>query len=157
MIKEFDGEMLNRISIFENLDPMQIAKVANICEEESFKPGQFIFHESDMAEDMYIVAEGDVVFGHNLGTPREEKLGRMGPGDAFGELSLFDGLPRSMDAWADVNTRLLRIRKSRWDQLIHTDTVLGVNILESLTRTVSLRLRKTNWDFVLIKGKTASG
>lgn len=153
-MNEYDGEMLNRIGIFADLDPMQIARVANITHAENYQPGQSIFKENDLAEDMYIVAEGAVVFGHNLDTPgEEEKIGRMTAGEAFGELSLFDGLPRSMDAKAEVETRLLRISKASWDGLIHGDTELGVHILENLAKTISFRLRKTNWDFELLRGR----
>lgn len=152
----FENILRDHGSIFETLNDDAIARVAGLCEEGHYEAGHFIFRECDTDDDLFIVAAGKVAIGHNLGhDDDEDEIGRLDPGETLGEMSMFDGLPRSMDARAVTDTRVLRIRKHRLQELIHGDPSLGVRILENLARHISFRLRRTNWDRSLLKDATS--
>jgi hypothetical protein len=38
------SELLKHVIIFRDLDDAELAQVADLCREESFMPGEFIFH-----------------------------------------------------------------------------------------------------------------
>ena len=76
--------------------------------------GTRLFEVGDPATDMYLVVEGKVKLtrqtpGDQRSMSRQSLLWLMGPGDAFGELSLVDGGTRSTTATTLTRASLLRI------------------------------------------------
>ena len=72
---------------------------------------------------------------------KETELARFGPGDIFGEMSLFDGGPRSADAVANSPSTLLRISAERFDRLCREQPDLGNPLLFELAKTLAKRIR----------------
>ena len=62
--------------------------------------GDVLFHEGDPGDRLYVVTEGKVKLGRTSPDGRENLLGVLGPGEMFGELSLFDPGPRTATATA---------------------------------------------------------
>ena len=56
---------------------------------------------------MFIVVRGSIVISKPVKERVEQVLARMGPGDFFGEMSLFDRSPRSATVQADSDATLL--------------------------------------------------
>src|SRR6478609_1003954 len=63
--------------------------------ESKLRRGDVLFHEGDSGDKLYIVLEGKVKLGRTSADGRENLLAILGPGQMFGELSLFDPGPRS--------------------------------------------------------------
>src|SRR6478752_7073728 len=63
--------------------------------ETRLRRGEVLFHEGDEGDKLYIVTEGKVKLGRTSSDGRENLLAIQGPGQMFGELSLFDPGPRS--------------------------------------------------------------
>jgi CRP-like cAMP-binding protein len=65
-----------------------------------FRHGQSLFVEGDRAERVFVIEHGWVLLSCTAASGREIVLGVCGPGDVIGELSSFDGEPRSATALA---------------------------------------------------------
>lgn len=63
-----------------------------------FPRGQTLFVEGDRAERLFLIEQGRVLITSSGSGGRETVLGLRGPGDVLGELSVFDGQPRSATA-----------------------------------------------------------
>ncbi|WP_341242932.1 cyclic nucleotide-binding domain-containing protein, partial [uncultured Nocardioides sp.] len=63
--------------------------------ESRLRRGDVLFREGDSGDKLYIVLEGKVKLGRTSSDGRENLLAILGPGQMFGELSLFDPGPRS--------------------------------------------------------------
>src|SRR5213592_4892952 len=63
--------------------------------ENRLRRGEVLFHEGDAGDKLYIVLDGKVKLGRTSSDGRENLLAILGPGQMFGELSLFDPGPRS--------------------------------------------------------------
>ena len=72
-------------------------------------PGQRLFHRGDPPCGLYAVLEGSVRVGAVSEKGKEALLGVMELPYWFGEISLFDGLPRTHDAYAVGHTILLQV------------------------------------------------
>jgi CRP-like cAMP-binding protein len=85
----------------------------------------------------------------------EEALAVLGPGDAFGEMSLIDDFPRSADARVHERCRLLVIDKGALEDLLFVQKDLAYEILWNFVKTLSARLRETNdkMTFLSVTGK----
>lgn len=141
-----------RAGIFERLSDEQLGEVAAACDEVSYPAGRFVFRECDLTSDLYIVVLGAIQLGHGLDQQgRADIVAQVEVGDTFGELALFDELPRSMDARAAVDSRLLYLSLDKWNGLVGQDPALGVQLLGYMAREVSFRLRRANWDLVILK------
>lgn len=102
--------------------------------------GSTLFSEGDTGEHLYVIIEGKLKLGTSSGDGRENLLSVLGPGEMFGELSLFDPGPRTSTATAVTDVRLLSLGH---DKVIPWVTEHPQVALELLAR-LAQRLRRTN-------------
>ncbi|MGH0036350.1 MAG: Crp/Fnr family transcriptional regulator [Myxococcota bacterium] len=74
--------------------------------KKRYREGDVVFRRGDPGEGFFGVAEGAVQVLGSGADGRELVLTVLGPGEWFGELSLFDGLPRTHDNVAKGDTTL---------------------------------------------------
>jgi CRP-like cAMP-binding protein len=95
-----DPSVLAGTRLFSALPPEAVAEVAGRAAEHRLGRNDVLFHEGDEAADLYIVTTGRIAIANRSADGRESLVALMGPGDLFGEMSLFDGQGRSADARA---------------------------------------------------------
>lgn len=71
--------------------------------------GQRLFARGDAPDGLYVVADGVVRITGLAETGQESLLVMLEPPHWFGEVALFDGEPRTHDAWAEGDATLLRV------------------------------------------------
>src|SRR5215831_4696495 len=99
--------ILTRVSIFQGLSTDTLDDIAGRLQVRTRAAGAMIVAQDEAADAMYIIADGHAkvaLFGEN---GREITLSVLRPGDFFGEMSLFDGRPRSANVVAMTATTLL--------------------------------------------------
>ena len=64
-----------------------------------------LFREGDLEDRLYVVVSGKIKLGRSGSAGRENLLAVLGPGQMFGELSVFDPGPRSSTATAVTASR----------------------------------------------------
>ena len=87
-------ELLSRVAFFQNLPADDLVALAKRVDEDHFTAGQVIVREGDTGATLYLIEEGAVQISYGSGK-RHVALARLAVGQYFGELSLFDGAPRS--------------------------------------------------------------
>ena len=105
-----------------------------------FNAGTTIFHEGDPGDSIYVVVDGRIRMSRLSGSGSEATLALIGPGDCTGELSLFDGRPRSATATAMQATRTFVVSRDDFVSWVQERPGASLALLE----TLSLRLRRTN-------------
>ena len=75
--------------------------------------GEALFDEGDPGDRLYVVTEGKIKLGRTAADGRENLLAVLGPGEMFGELSLFDPGPRTATATAVTDADAARARPRR--------------------------------------------
>ena len=76
---------------------------------QQLAPGQVLFRRGDKPCGLYAVVEGGMRIGAVSDTGKEALLTLVEPPYWFGEISLFDGQPRTHDAFAEGPTTLLLV------------------------------------------------
>ncbi|MEA2062623.1 MAG: cyclic nucleotide-binding domain-containing protein, partial [Gemmatimonadota bacterium] len=71
------------VSILQNIDPEEIAKLVPHVSEVSLEKGAFIFKEGMRADALYLIESGTIEI-----ILKGEPIAKLGPGDAFGEMGL---------------------------------------------------------------------
>jgi len=94
------AELLSRSELFSALDAETVNSIAGSAKAVSLRRNELVFSEGDEATDMYVVRAGRIAIANRSIDGRESVMALMEPGDLFGEMSFFDGDPRSADARA---------------------------------------------------------
>ena len=115
MASKNDEEVVRRAPLFTALDDAASATLRASMSGIKISKGQILFKEGDAGDRLFVVVEGKLKLGTSSGDGRENLLSILGPGDMFGELSLFDPGPRTATATAVVDSRLLTLAN---DQVI---------------------------------------
>lgn len=135
-----DDDVLRQTPLFSGLDDEAAASLRSSLTETRLDRGQVLFREGDSGDRLYVVLDGKVKLGRSSPDGRENLMAVLGPGQMFGELSLFDPGPRSLTATAvtDVTMRSLgHDELSRW-LTQHPD------VARNLLAQLASRLRRTN-------------
>ena len=105
----------------------------------SFSAGERIFAQGELGTEMFIVQEGEVdIIKHIAG--ESHHLSHLEKGDFFGEMAILEALPRTADAVAVTDVKVLAINGSRFDEMLRRNPEVAVRII----RKYSKRLREAN-------------
>jgi len=102
--------------------------------------GQVLFKQGDQGDALYVVTSGKMKLGRTSSDGRENLLAVLGPGQMFGELSIFDPGPRSSTAAAITDSTLLALGRPE----LHSWLLGRPAVAESLLRQLAHRLRQAN-------------
>lgn len=134
-------QFLRRVPIFGALNEDSMQRIASIMLEKSYSRKSIVFHEGDHGDTLYIIKSGRVKIAKVAIDGREKTLTIMQPGDFFGEMAIFDNLPRSATAEAiDSDVRLFGLNKKDFERLVHEYPSIALRIMKDLTR----RIRQIN-------------
>ena len=102
-----------------------------------FQAGATVFKEGDAGSEMYVIESGQVDILHPSG--QGEVAASFGPGDFFGEAAMLEDLPRHATALAKAPTRLLRIERAAFADVLRQNVEIAIRIM----RTMMARQRVT--------------
>jgi CRP-like cAMP-binding protein len=101
--------------MFAALDDAEASALRATMHAVKLRRGEILFREGDIGDELYVVMDGKVKMGRTSADGRENLLSVLGPGQMFGELSLFDPGPRSSTVTAVTDAELLALGQ---DQLL---------------------------------------
>jgi CRP-like cAMP-binding protein len=135
-----DDDVVRQAPLFAALDEEAAEALhANMVRAELSR-GEVLFHEGDPGDRLYVIVEGKVKLGRTSGDGRENLLAVLGPGEMFGELSLFDPGPRNATATSVSDAVLIGLGS---DDLV-TWLTGRPDVSRQLLRALARRLRRTN-------------
>lgn len=139
----FKPGVLRRVKILACLDDDQLTSFARFMELEQIKQWSVVVKQGDHGDMMYLILEGELRVCMQAGG-RESILATLGPGDFFGDISLFDQGPRSADVVANVDSTVLKLSASGFERLARESPELATPFLLSTIRTLVARIRADN-------------
>jgi CRP-like cAMP-binding protein len=140
MAQKNDEEVIRRAPLFTALDDASAATLRDSMTQVKVSKGQTLFKEGDTGDRLFVVVEGKLKLGTSSGDGRENLLSILGPGDMFGELSLFDPGPRTATATAVTDARVLALANDQVIGWVTAHPQVSLQLLKRLAR----RLRRTN-------------
>ena len=139
------AEMLDRTLWARDLDWPSIETLAGWLSPVRVHRGQRIFVQGDREAFMAIAVEGRVgIYKESTDGGTKKKLGELGRGQMMGEMSLFDGEPRSADAVAESDSVLLVLTRETFDRIAVEHPALWQAMMLKVARMMSQRLRRTS-------------
>lgn len=105
---------LTRVGLLAGLPGEQLSKLAARLEREDVAPGATVVREGEPGERFYVVLSGMLnVSQEGLGQRRV-----LRPGDAFGEVALAMGIPRTASVRAVTPAVVASCDKETFDELL---------------------------------------
>ncbi|MGH3496098.1 MAG: Crp/Fnr family transcriptional regulator [Nocardioidaceae bacterium] len=135
-----DNDVLRQAPLFSGLDDDAVASLGTSMSETKIRRGEVLFREGDSGDRCYIVSDGKIKLGRSSADGRENLLAILGPGQMFGELSLFDPGPRSATATAVTDCALMSLSHEELNKWLNSRPDVARGLLYQLAG----RLRRTN-------------
>jgi CRP-like cAMP-binding protein len=134
---------LRRIKILSQLNDAQLDHLAEFMELHQVPQWMAVVKQGDAGNGMFLILQGELRARVMVGE-KETILATFGPGDFFGDMSLFDHGPRSADVIANADSTVLRISDVAFDRLTREAPALATPFLQATARTLAARIRADN-------------
>ncbi len=136
---EFDKGALLRDSWLADMPDEIVAEAIACASIKSVEDGALLHARGDACDGFYTIAHGAVRFSRTTADGHATTIAVMEAPNWFGEISVFDGMPRTHDGHALGATTLLFHAKTDFKRLLTRYPV----IYERFARMLALRLRAT--------------
>jgi CRP/FNR family cyclic AMP-dependent transcriptional regulator len=133
-------DVLMRAPLFEALDDESAAALRAGITIVELGRGDRLFEEGASGDQLYVILDGKIKLTRAATDGRENLLGVLGPGEMFGELSLFDPRPRTAGATAVTDSHLAALAHDDLRSWLTGRPDVALNLLQALAR----RLRRAN-------------
>jgi CRP-like cAMP-binding protein len=120
--------LLAKCDLLRHLPPEDIEALLPCVRKVRLAAGEILFRAGDEGNALYIVGHGqvEVLPGSADGAAEPPPIAVLGAGQAFGEMALLAGQPRTATIRAVVETELLEIAKGGFDRLVETDRQVAI-------------------------------
>src|SRR5947207_14888821 len=100
---------------------------------QAFAAGDTIFTQGDLGTEMFIIQEGEVnIVKHIAG--ESHVLSKLEKGDFFGEMAVLESVPRTADAVAVTDVRVVVINGARFDEMLRKNPDITVRIIRKFSK-----------------------
>jgi CRP/FNR family transcriptional regulator len=125
---------LAAVSLFAGLSRAQQGALGAIGMRRVFRKGETIFSEGDEGSGFYAILSGRVKIYKVSTEGKEQILHLFGPGESFGEVSVFTGQGFPADAAAMTAATVLFFPRGAFIGLIRDDPALALNMMAQLSQ-----------------------
>jgi HEAT repeat protein len=129
---------LRKVSLFADLSPADLERVAQLVEERGYADGEVIAAEGEVGEELHIVVEGTIrVVQGREGSERE--IVRRSSGDVVGEMSLIAQAPRIASLIADGPVRTIRFGRHEFESMLRERAGVALAVMRVLVQRLAER------------------
>jgi len=115
---ELRAELLRVAPFLAELPLEEVTNLADALSVEPFEEGEVVVEEGMPGDRLYFVTRGSLVVTTAGADGRPVPVGRLWPGDFFGEVALLTGRPRAATVTAECETICLGLGKESWARLV---------------------------------------
>ncbi|QAY63704.1 Crp/Fnr family transcriptional regulator [Xylanimonas allomyrinae] len=135
-----DDTVVLSAPLFADMDDVESRALLETMIPVELSRGDVLFREGEPGDRLYVIAQGKIKLGRRSSDGRENLLSVLGPGEMFGELSLFDPGPRTATASSVSDSVVYELRHQALVAWVGEHPNVATHLLGALAR----RLRRTN-------------
>jgi CRP/FNR family transcriptional regulator, cyclic AMP receptor protein len=128
-------QLLKSMWLFSHCDRKELQKIAALTTLDEAHAGDVVARQGERGSECFIVASGTATI-HVGGAD----VGRVGPGDFFGEMALLDGGPRSATVTAADDMQLLILDRRELNDLLDA----APSVARKMLAVLGQRLREAH-------------
>lgn len=130
------ADVLGDVPVFVTLTKEEREELASRMRVRQFARDEVIFHRDDPSGHFFAIVAGTVKLAVQDETGREVVIAILRGGDVFGELELFDDLPRSVTVTAITETQVLALARNDFFEVLERHPRAMRAMLTWLARTI---------------------
>src|SRR5262249_31754064 len=134
---------LHDVRVFESFSDPDLAALTERLRQRDLRRHQILFREGDRGDEMFIVRRGTILISKAVTGKVEQVLVRVEPFDFFGEMSLFDGSPRSATAQAETDVELLILGRDSLQAMTEAAPRAAAAFFYAMVQVFMERLRRS--------------
>ena len=131
------------MSLFKLLTPSELEAVAEVVREKNYRRGESIFVENQDGDTVYIISSGTVKIT-KLCQGKDLEVITLYAGDFFGEIALFERVPRTGTAKVIENSTVMLLSRDDFARLISRNPYAGIKIMYRIIQDMAKRLQRMN-------------
>jgi CRP/FNR family transcriptional regulator, cyclic AMP receptor protein len=124
-------ELIRGVPLFAQADDRFLEQLAAEFMERTYAAGEVIAEEGAAGKTFIVIETGEVTV-----TVHGQEVGRLGPGDAFGEMALIDKSARSATVTADTQVHGYQLPVWSFRPLVESHPEMVWSLLEALAQRV---------------------
>lgn len=136
-------KLFESLEHFKNLSAHDRKIFVDKCLLKNVRKDQLLFREGDLGTETYIVKKGIIRIFKKVSDDQIVTLAVLKKGTIFGELAVFEGIPRYADAVALTDVELFVLSKSSFDEISAAHPKTALAIVNVFMKFLGLYLRKT--------------
>jgi CRP/FNR family cyclic AMP-dependent transcriptional regulator len=122
-------DVLGMVPIFRGLSRKHLKWLAGYCDIADFMAGHSIVREGDPGDAFYVVLTGQATL-----TAGDRFIGRVLPGDHFGEIAVIDGGPRTATVTSETPMTLVILSRDNFRTAMKDDPELAYHMMTALAQ-----------------------
>jgi CRP-like cAMP-binding protein len=119
------------VPLFSAVSAKGIRAIVGAATEVDVRAGAALVREGEFGRERYVIVQGEAVVSQ-AGT----RLGRLGPGDFFGELAFLDRSRRSATVTARSDMRVMVLGPREFDVIVGQEPAIARRLLEAMARRI---------------------
>jgi CRP/FNR family cyclic AMP-dependent transcriptional regulator len=136
-----DLRFLRRVKLFAEVAEPHLGALWPLLQERRLRKGEVLFRAGAPGDEVFLIRSGTIVVSSPVQGRVEQVLAQLGPGDFFGEMSLFDEEPRSATVQAATEAHILWLDRQNLHQFLESNPRAAAALLYQVVRVMSARLR----------------
>lgn len=140
MSQASEDDRLSAYMLFRSLAPKEAGKIGQFVEEGEFLAGEHLCREGEPGDTLYIIQDGAVEIRKKGKDGSEQVLATLGQYAMIGEMSLITNAPRSASAVATEMTRVYKIRKRVFHEMLRQESLPAYKICYAMARVLAHRM-----------------
>ena len=120
-------DYLSRTPFFEGFAKKDLTAIARHAETIDIEPGMALVREGQTGREFFVIAQGTATIQRG-----GRKIAKLGPGDAFGELSLLVGAKRNATVRADTRMTVVVLGQREFLGTLQDSPQLAFKLLKQL-------------------------
>ena len=124
-------DLIRGVPLFAEADESFLQRLAGEFMERTYAAGETIAEEGEAGRTFIVIERGEVTV-----TVHGEEVGRLGPGDSFGEMALIDKSARSATVKADTEVHGYQLPVWSFRPLVESHPEMAWALLEALAERV---------------------
>jgi len=127
-MRPMDSRAAADIPLFAGLKPREREQVLRSARERAFAPGEIVVSQGNPALHLYLVVRGHA----DVEQEGQGRVGRLGPGDFFGELALIEEHARTATVVAADDLTCLMLPAWEFRALLEEHPAMALPMLRAL-------------------------
>lgn len=123
-------QAMARASTFAEFTEGELLRIQKIATGRVVEADEFVFRQGELGADLFLLLEGTL-----SASVDGKRMGSLGPGETFGELSLFPG-PNLGTIQAESRSRMLVFPLGEIQHLLRSDTALAAKLAMNCLKRV---------------------